>query len=207
MMRASGLSRRALRIACRAWRTASAVTAQLLITMVSVEAGRAGMLRHRLAFIGIETAAEIDDPWLVHRRLCFSLRAAASSPRCRRHLHSPTAKAQSSKCDRRFRAIRSEGYRPATRHGHVRPSAPCARSQRPPHRPRSRRRGSALRRAPRPPAGYGVASQDLRQRNIDAFGKQRIVLDARADRGQIVASASATKKMQCGFPTFTTLGP
>ena len=36
MMRAVGLSRRALRIALRAWRSASAVTAQVLTMIVSV---------------------------------------------------------------------------------------------------------------------------------------------------------------------------
>ena len=58
---AFGRSRRALRIACRAWRTASAVTAQVLTITASVKPGGAGMLAHDFGFVGVQPAAEGDD--------------------------------------------------------------------------------------------------------------------------------------------------
>ena len=45
MSRAPGVSRRALRIACRAWRTASPVTAQVLKTTASVTPSSAARAR------------------------------------------------------------------------------------------------------------------------------------------------------------------
>ena len=58
MMRAPGLSRAARRIAWRAWRSASAVTAQVLTTMVSAWPPRVGQVAHGLGLVGIEPAAE-----------------------------------------------------------------------------------------------------------------------------------------------------
>ena len=45
MIRAAGLSRRALRIACLAWRTASAVTAQVLTITASPRPAFVGLGR------------------------------------------------------------------------------------------------------------------------------------------------------------------
>ena len=58
-MRAPGRSRAARRIACRAWRTASAVTAQVLT--ITVSDSRGGVAAHDLAFVGVEATAEGED--------------------------------------------------------------------------------------------------------------------------------------------------
>ena len=63
--RASGRARCALRIAWRVWRTASAVTAQLLTMTRSSSA--AGQRAHRLALGDVEPAAEGDDLRTAHR--------------------------------------------------------------------------------------------------------------------------------------------
>jgi hypothetical protein len=55
---APGLSRRRRRISCRALRTASAVTAQVLTTTASRQPGGGGQLLHRLGLVGVEAAAE-----------------------------------------------------------------------------------------------------------------------------------------------------
>ena len=60
-MRASGRSRFSRRIDCRAWATASLVTAQLLMTMVSVSPARSRLARNHFGFERVETAAEGDD--------------------------------------------------------------------------------------------------------------------------------------------------
>jgi hypothetical protein len=59
-MRASGRSRRRRRMAWRAWRSASAVTAQVL-TMTVVGQPRRGWPRIDLALVGVEAAAEGED--------------------------------------------------------------------------------------------------------------------------------------------------
>ena len=69
MILASGRSRRARRIAWRAWRTASAVTAQVLTITAEVKPGVGCMLAHDLRFIGIEPATEGDDVEIGHWRL------------------------------------------------------------------------------------------------------------------------------------------
>ena len=56
--RAFGFSRRSLRISCRALRTASEVTAQVLTTTASSTPGLAGQLFHRFGFIGVQPAAQ-----------------------------------------------------------------------------------------------------------------------------------------------------
>ena len=58
-MRAPGRSRAARRIAWRAWRSASAVTAQVLTITVSDSAG--GVAAHHLALVGVQPAAEGED--------------------------------------------------------------------------------------------------------------------------------------------------
>ena len=77
-MRASGFSRRALRIAWRAWRVASAVTAQVLITTASAEPGRGGMAAHDLGLEGVEPAAEGDE---LDHGMTWSWTRAAAAPR------------------------------------------------------------------------------------------------------------------------------
>lgn len=59
MMRASGFSRRARRIAWRAWRTASEVTAQVLIRIALSRASLGGFSLHDLGFIGVQATAEV----------------------------------------------------------------------------------------------------------------------------------------------------
>ena len=56
-----GRSRRSARMACRAWRTASAVTAQVLTTTVSLEAGALRFAADHFRLGGIEPATEGDD--------------------------------------------------------------------------------------------------------------------------------------------------
>ena len=58
---APGRSRLSLRIAWRDWRTASAVTAQVLTTTVSVKPAAARLAADHLRLVGIEPAAEGDD--------------------------------------------------------------------------------------------------------------------------------------------------
>ena len=77
MMRASGLSRRALRIAWRAWRVASAVTAQVLKTIASVEAAFVDLGAHHFRLIDIEPAAKGDDARFAH---ASTVRCAGSTP-------------------------------------------------------------------------------------------------------------------------------
>ncbi len=60
-MRAAGRSRFSRRIDCRACATASLVTAQLLMTMVSVEPGALRLAGDHFGFEGVEAAAEGDD--------------------------------------------------------------------------------------------------------------------------------------------------
>ena len=58
---AAGFSRASRRIVCRAWRVASAVTAQVLTMTTSSMPGGLGLSAHRLRLVGVEPAAEGDD--------------------------------------------------------------------------------------------------------------------------------------------------
>ena len=66
---ASGRSRRALRIACRAWRTALRRHRAGVDDHRAVEPGGVRMLAHDLRFVGVEPAAEGDDLDIRHWRL------------------------------------------------------------------------------------------------------------------------------------------
>ena len=84
MIRASGCSRRARRIAWRAWRSASAVTAQVLTMTASAEPGLAGGAADDLALERVEPAAEGDD---------LDCRSSASAGRAARRRSCPRRRA------------------------------------------------------------------------------------------------------------------
>ena len=179
---ACGRSRRSARIVCRAWRTASAVTAQVLTTTVSLQPGALRLAADHFRLGGIEPAAEGDD---------FDA-----------HRLTPLPRRQTSAASKRPVVLVFD--RPGHQHMVV-ALAPfdreIAAGQRDRHlaagaiEPRRGDGGGASRRA----AGLGEAGAALpgadhhaiargrrRQRDIGALGKQRMVLELRADLAQIV---------------------
>ena len=130
-MRASGRSRLSLRIAWRACRTASAVTAQVFTTTASARPAPCALAADHLRLVGVEPAAEGDD---LDAHRAAPLRRTArdrSGPRTR------TRPARSSARGRRARAIRSE-IAARQRHRHL-----AVGAAQPRRRDRSRASGRA----------------------------------------------------------------
>ncbi len=105
-MRASGRSRFSRRIDCRACATASLVTAQLLMTMVSDRPALVGFAPDHFGFECVQPAAESDD-------LDGHVRRRWRTAPDRTCLRIRTRPCRSSARDRRAHAIRFGGRRPA----------------------------------------------------------------------------------------------
>ena len=165
-IRASGRSRRARRIAWRVWRTASAVTAQLLTMIQSSSGGR--QRAHRLALGEVEAAAERDRLDAHAQRLQVDLavehvgRGAAHPDRLARRPGDGQRAARHRHLDRRCGALRGDrGDR-----GGAGAGAAGA--------------GSGRRRAPRCAAGCRRRRRcgDI---DVDPLGEGRVMLDPRAE--------------------------
>ena len=186
----------ARRIAWRAWRSASAVTAQVLTMMVSVEPA-AGVAAHHLALVGVEPAAEGEDldascrdrP----RGRCAPVKAVATGPVI-------STWPSVAPFDLQLAAVEHDRRRGARsgRGGAAFTSAAQApepqASVRPAPRSQTRRRMRS-------------GAEHLGEADIGALGKQRVVLE-RAGRASPTgtASTSATKNVACGLPMLAAAG-
>ena len=168
-MRAPGFSRRARRMAWRAWRSASAVTAQVLTTTVSVEPRR-GVAADDLAFVGVQPATEGERRRRSCRQRpdrCCRVKAVATGPG---HQHVAVRRAIRWPARRRRPAPRPCGSVRPRRAAYQGGAGAGAAGQRQP--------GAAL---PHPQAD-AVRGEHLGEADIGALGKHRGVLQRRPDR-------------------------
>ncbi len=159
----------------RAWRTASAVTAQVLTITASAEPRLGGEALHRLALVGVQPAAEGLEPRRGHASAPRkSGREAALEHQRGRPGHPDPVVAP---VDVEIAAVEP--------HRHLPSGQPAARGRpRRRRRPPSRRRAWSCRRAPRPASGSSPASIDVHELDVGPLGKQRIVLDPRPALGE-----------------------
>ncbi len=178
MMRAPGLLAPRLRIAWRAWRSASAVTAQVLTMTASLEPGGAGMAAHHLGLEGVEPAAEGDD---LGRQATGALQLSAKVDLA----------AEARRAQPPVMSTWSSGSHSISSSPPSSTTVGAAAGQLAPRRRDQGRAGAAAAglgdagAALPDPQADAVRDEDLREADIGALGEQRMALEHRPQAGEV----------------------